>query len=363
MGCLRLFLAMCVVVEHLPLSGTVKVFGGTTSVEIFFMLSGFYMALVLDGKYGTHSWTQISGFYLSRFFRLWPTFILTTLGCYALWLFHYVRLGHAPMSAGPILEWAGLPFAIAVRFSNVFMIGQDLPSLFHVSEAGGLRLTFEMPWTLPDGSLWAGYAREIGPAWSIGTEIWFYLLAPFLMRARSSTLLMLGAAGLALRFYMVEVRGLTGYFFFPTQLPLFLAGALAYRARNTSLLKHRAMAMLPLFIVLSWTAVLFVTSLDRRFNWPLYLLIALGLPALFTATKDYKTDRTIGELSYPVYIVHMLLASLLATALKRWQLAATGEQLLLLVLPVAYGIFHFVERPIDRWRQAMVARRLTSATP
>jgi peptidoglycan/LPS O-acetylase OafA/YrhL len=67
-------------------------------------------------------------------------------------------------------------------------------------------------------------------------------------------------------------------------------------------------------------------------------------------------DRTIGELSYPVYIVHMLLASLLGAALKRWQWAMTGEQLLLLVLPVSYGIFHFVERPIDRWRQAMVAR-------
>jgi len=361
MGCLRLFLAVAVVVEHAPLFGTVRLFGGTNAVEIFFMLSGFYMALVLDGKYGTASWTEISTFYLSRFFRLWPTFLLTTLAGYALWLVHYVRLGHAPMAAGPIMEWAGVPFAIAARFSNVFMIGQDVPSWFHVSEAGGLRLTFGMPWTLPDGSLWAGYAREIGPAWSIGTEIWFYLLAPFLMRARSAALLVLAAAGLGLRYYMVEMRGLTGYFFFPTQLPLFLAGALAYRARDTTFLKHRAMALLPLIVVLGWTAAQWVVSIDRMFNWAFYLVIALGLPALFASTKDYARDRTIGELSYPVYIVHMLLAGLLSATLRRWNLTATGELLLLLVLPVSYAIFQFVERPVDRWRQTIATRRLATA--
>ena len=37
-----------------------------------------------------------------------------------------------------------------------------------------------------------------------------------------------------------------------------------------------------------------------------YLLVALSVPFVFSATKSNKIDRFLGELSYPIYIVHVL---------------------------------------------------------
>ena len=284
--------------QHCATFGTLKLMRGNMAVEIFFVLSGFYMALVLDTKYGTRSWNEISGFYASRFFRLWPTFILTTLAAHALWLFEYVYLGHPPLDAGPVLEWSGPWFAAAVRFSNLFMIGQDVPSWFHVSQAHGLHLTFGQPEALADGSIWAGHALEIGPAWSIGTEIWFYLVAPFLMRGRTGVLATIALAGLGLRYYM-ETRGALAYFFFPAQLPLFLAGAMAYRLRDQVLLKHRAVGALPLIAVLTWTVARIDGDSGMQLKWLVYGSVAAGMPALFRQTKGWRVDRAIGRALIP----------------------------------------------------------------
>ena len=41
------------------------------------------------------------------------------------------------------------------------------------------------------------------------------------------------------------------------------------------------------------------------FKYIIYFLFIVFLPLLFVQTKDNKVDRYIGELSYPVYIVHI----------------------------------------------------------
>lgn len=357
MGFLRLLLAVCVVVQHVPLFGHVRLMSGVAAVEMFFMISGFYMALVLDGKYGSDSWHDVSSFYIARFLRLWPLFILTTLAGYAWWGIQYAVIGREPMSAGQILEWAGPWFAAAVRFSNIFMIGQDIPSWFHVSKAGA-QLTFGLPVTLADGSLWAGYAREIGQAWSIGTEIWFYLLAPFLLRARSAALAAIIAASLALRFFMESVLDLYGYFFLPAQLGLFLVGSLGYRVgKRMHFRPSKAAASTAATALLVYTVASAFGTLDIRHRWGLYPFVALGLPSIFAYTKRSSFDRTIGELSYPIYIVHSLVMHVASAVLKRVGVQVTGELLLLLVVPLSYGLNLYLERPVDAWRQALTERR------
>ena len=42
----------------------------------------------------------------------------------------------------------------------------------------------------------------------------------------------------------------------------------------------------------------------------LYLsAFCVGLPGAFKATREWKADRWIGELSYPVYLVHVLVVT------------------------------------------------------
>lgn len=67
MGYIRLILAISVVVAHsgkLPIIG--MMIGGSLAVQCFFILSGFYMALVLDRKY-----SDIRRFWWNRFSRVY----------------------------------------------------------------------------------------------------------------------------------------------------------------------------------------------------------------------------------------------------------------------------------------------------
>jgi len=76
MGLIRLFLAMSVVIWH---SGGVAgwfPYNGTACVILFFIISGFYMTLILNKKYLGPGSRML--FWKNRFYRLWPSFIIAT---------------------------------------------------------------------------------------------------------------------------------------------------------------------------------------------------------------------------------------------------------------------------------------------
>ena len=49
MGVFRLLLAFCVISTHTSGIMGVSMMSGEMAVQVFFMISGFYLALVLDG--------------------------------------------------------------------------------------------------------------------------------------------------------------------------------------------------------------------------------------------------------------------------------------------------------------------------
>src|SRR5690606_31662210 len=72
----------------------------------------------------------------------------------------------------------------------------------------------------------------IGPAWSLGIELTFYLIAPFVVGLPLSKLLFVTLVALAFRLglYYQDVQLLPWrYFFFPSNFVFFLLGAIAYR--------------------------------------------------------------------------------------------------------------------------------------
>lgn len=74
MGILRLLLAIGVIAEH---AGVAFGVGSFTAVEAFFMISGFYMSLILgNGSYRTLP------FYLSRGLRIFPSWSLGRFSCW-----------------------------------------------------------------------------------------------------------------------------------------------------------------------------------------------------------------------------------------------------------------------------------------
>ena len=106
-----------------------------------------------------------------------------------------------------------------------------------------------------------------------------------------------------------------GYRFFPFELGYFLFGALAYRYRakmDWIIPKKFGMPILYALVIL---LVMFRLPLHLpTLTYPLTL--ALLLPAMFRTSATNKTDRMVGELSYPFYIYH-LFALTMAEELQR----------------------------------------------
>lgn len=354
MGIIRILLAFAVIFEHIHVfSGKVLV-PGNIAVELFFIISGYYMAMVLaKGTYQVKSRAKPLSFYKSRFFRLYPTFITITIASllysYLLW----VALGQKPANDTDILYerstiWVG-PLAF---ISNLTMLGQDLFSLFHILPTGEIRMFYARNvGSTPDGAIWLGNLRIIGQAWSIGTEIWFYLLVPFLNRLKPVFLGIIALFSIALKLYFELGLDFETYFFFPGQLYLFVLGMLVFHVNeNKSYSKKYSKVALMVIIFLIVIHPLLATIEYRVF---LYLVFILNLDACFKLTKSNKSDRLIGNLSYPLYLIHMLVIQFTINLFNYFNLQApVFLSILSVVLSflAALVIYYLIEIPFDRFR-------------
>ena len=76
MGILRFLLAACVVAGHsTPIMGLPLLEAGM-AVKAFFMISGFYMTLILSGKYRVRNAEGYWLFISNRFLRIYPSYLV-----------------------------------------------------------------------------------------------------------------------------------------------------------------------------------------------------------------------------------------------------------------------------------------------
>ena len=269
MGLLRILLAIAVIIEHSkPILG-VELCGGGPAVNIFFAISGFYMALVLNTKY-----KQCLPFYRARLVRLapvyWMALIITSIGLLLRW-----RLtGRATFG---IKQWVESPphglALIGLLITNLTLFGSNLLDCFKT----------------PSGS-YLDY-QIVRQSWSLGVELMFYVSAPFLVR-RVSLIAAAAAGSLVLN---AIPHPAIFHFFYP-QWPLFLCGAFVW---HFSAWLTKAWFLIPP----AWLLILHA-PVGLPWNVAFYLLIILSFPALLDFTNRHPYDRLTGELSYPVYVIH-----------------------------------------------------------
>ena len=77
MGLIRLLLSIAVVVTHTGTFFGLRLTGGVIAVQSFYMISGFYMTLVLSEKYKNPNSLWL--FWSKRILRLWPVYFVTLL--------------------------------------------------------------------------------------------------------------------------------------------------------------------------------------------------------------------------------------------------------------------------------------------
>jgi peptidoglycan/LPS O-acetylase OafA/YrhL len=345
MGLVRFLLACAVILVHCKAGMCMT--GGSVSVQTFFMISGFYMALVLNEKYlqGESSYWR---FLASRFLRIFPAYwviLVLTIGARAVTPGGDWRLYHDALT-----PWTSL----VLGFTNVFLFGQDVVFFLGFEPERG---TLHWVSSLAAADFQAQRFMLVPQAWSLALELVFYTLAPFLVR-KPTRIVFLILLSLGLR--LVLVFGLQlrvdpwEYRFFPNELALFLTGSLGYHAYRQ--MKHGGHRTRTLGTVAWIVMVVSILGFDRV-EFPgktilYFVLIAVCIPAAFLRTKALKVDRFIGELSYPIYISHILVISVL----RRAGFDSLAMILFVTVL-VSLALMLLLEQPIDRVRQRLASRQ------
>lgn len=358
MGLLRFILAISVVIAHSsPIYGFSLV-GGQIAVQAFYIISGFYMALILNEKYigKNDSYTL---FITNRFLRLFPIYwtvlLLTVL--YSI----IVHFCHTDINAECLRYYMdyfrtmNMGSFIFLMFTNLFLFLQDTIMFLGLNTStGNLFFTPDFRETSP----MLYNFLFIPQAWTIGIEIAFYLIAPFLVRKKLKIIIPLVILSIILRF-VLSLNGLKddpwSYRFFPTELAFFLLGIISYRIyKNLNRTNKKTF-----YSKVIWYGMIIFTLFFNLLPIPhrvfVYMLtFFLGLPFIFQLTKKWKYDTYIGELSYIIYISHMFIL----TCIQSFKIPVIGGLgISLTVMTILFSILlnESVAKRIEKIRQNRIS--------
>ncbi len=362
MGVLRVLLALFVVIDHSRALSTFHLPGGVFAVKVFFIISGFYMTLILNKKYiGKGSY----GLFISnRFLRLYPIYwVVVGLTIFASFTFflifnNWMRL----MPYVAYNEFMSIKTIIFLIFTNFFLFFQDIVMFLGINlDSGSMFFTNNFNMTNPE----LHNFLLIPQAWTIGLELIFYLVAPFLVRKRLRIIIFLISVSFILRGYIYFVLGLHHdpwtYRFFPTELALFFFGTISYHLylyiqnNPIKMIYHKVIIFL-YFTILIFYKYLPNLELSVDINSVLfYTLTALIIPSLFILTKSSKIDSRIGDLSYPIYIVHMLIIYITSIIIDKFSLNIhKGTIVVIFTIIISYLLVKYVADPVEKIRQKRV---------
>jgi peptidoglycan/LPS O-acetylase OafA/YrhL len=368
MGVLRLILAISVILTHSGLLFGYAGMGGLVAVETFFIASGFYMSLILNEKYiGNNSYKL---FISNRLLKLLPVYWVVLILVIVENLLSKIFIGHFLGLGTYVQNFNQLaPFSfIFLVLTNIFMAGQDTVMFLQLRPSGMLEFCKNFWNSKPQL-----YAFLLVPqAWSLGVELLFYFIAPWIVRKRSLIIGIYITLSFTLRVF-IYYNGLHYdpwiYRFFPTELTLFLLGAISYKIyKNLKNLNRdfnivcRSICITAILITVMYP---YIDGIFARiplghelFKWIYYIIMMISIPFMFIFTKHSKVDRFLADLSYPIYISHVFILSIITLILGEVFKVNTTRLLtpLGIVFTLLFSIIlvKIVVNPIESIRQKRV---------
>jgi peptidoglycan/LPS O-acetylase OafA/YrhL len=352
MGWMRFLLAVAVVFHHSTTPGNIPLVDGHQAVRLFYIISGFYMALILGQRYPLNR-KGLWIFYTNRAARIFPVYWVVLIGAavfYGSALIWTQRMPERFQRYSLLREGGHGGFLVGIGLSQLILFGLDWFSLFDFQGS-----ILGLGGTISGGKT-AGFLCLVPQAWTLAVELMFYLFAPFLVQTRSRWLIVLCSAGIIIRTVLsvwkpAESLSLS-YFWFPLQIPFFLMGILSYRWMkiSTDFWRNRWIR-----IGGGWMAFMVVMG----YGWipvgvgPILSCGAMGLliPALFLFKG--KSGEFLGELSYPIYVVHILVKWIMLGLLGVQQAGekkVDGTLLVVASILAAIGIEKLVGTRVEAWR-------------
>lgn len=362
MGLLRFILALTVVIAH---SGPVfgyELVGGKIAVQAFYIISGFYMTLILNEKYiGANNSYKL--FLSNRLLRLFPIYwvVLALVIVYSILSAFYTNGS----------DWGSLNFYnlyknnlsggsfLFLIFVNIFLVFQDVVVFLGLNTSSGNFFYTSDFWST-EPLVWKFIL--VPQAWTIGLEIMFYIIAPFLVRKNIKLIVLLIIGSILLRCFLYFGLDLRHdpwtYRFFPTELVFFLSGTVSYHLYK----RFRSLEVKDLFLKIIWILVLAFTVFYGKINFEfkelLYLLFFfISLPFVFILTKNSKRDLFIGELSYPIYISHFFFITIMKSSdLPFW--GGFGLNVCMVTILFAFVLNKLVAKKIEKVRQSRILKQV-----
>jgi peptidoglycan/LPS O-acetylase OafA/YrhL len=276
------------------------------AVELFIIISGFLMTYHYQAREVREPWMAPDTwktFWVRRFFRIAPLYYV----CLALAVYFGPELWHARLDAASVFPGG---VAEQARYADRYLDQSLTNILMHVSFVFGATWTHNFKTALPD--------------WSIGLEMQYYLLFPFLMIIAmklgrlAGMALLVGAMALVGTWLDRSGYVVGAYSMLPMKFHLFAVGmlmamTLTVEAKWRWLLILGAIAVIfvplgggrsamhrgiKIGIVIGFLALLYKDRLPELLKWPVGVLDRVFSNPL---------SRWIGDVSYGVYLLHLLI--------------------------------------------------------
>lgn len=345
-GVYRFLLASFVISVHIWRAGPVPF--GIEAVFSFYVLSGYLMTLVLNESYGFGS-GNFMRFVANRYLRLYPAYLLMLL----IITTHILFIG--PLDQ--LYDSVRLPVDVHGQVANLAILGLS-------------------------GFTFAQRPEQImiPNTWSLGVEVFSYLLLGLYFARSARRAVVMLAAGVAITGIQIGIgvaHGLPQYDFqnhysvVQAGLIPFAIGSLAYFFRAHPALKFgwtKFAALVTLWIVNGLAGML---SDFHAFVTGLYVAAVINfllVPAMFdfdARIKELWWTKLLGRISYPMFVAHIPVATLIMIhvggfAPMTFPFFVTGW-----ITTVAFSIVvsRYVERPVERLRRRVKAGDIYAAEP
>jgi peptidoglycan/LPS O-acetylase OafA/YrhL len=349
LGLIRFLLAFAVVGGHVGNLPYTVGLDGIIAVQAFYIISGFLIALVWDNKYKSQP-NGLFLFYTNRaariYFLYWAVLAIATVVALIAKLLtrHWVGYFTYPPPHGLVFY---------ETFTNLYILGSAQAYWLGFNPGGALYYT--MDYTASPYPVWR--TLTIGPAWTLELELTFYLLAPFFVNLKLRTIFAIIAASFAARFTWYAMGHNVdpwNYRFFPFEIGLFVLGIAAYRV--SQIVRWRpSQKVLYVIFALAVGSILQYRLVGPYLNSFAYLFIfAVFIPHVFALTRSWKFDRFLADMSYPLYLAHWPVWIFIRDFMPVPWPEFPGLVPALASILAAAGLVIYVERPIERWRQARI---------
>ena len=198
--------------------------------------------------------------------------------------------------------------------------------------------------------------------WSLGIELLFYVLAPFIIKLRTNRILLIIIFSILVRIILHALFHLNNdpwtYRFFPNEILFFLLGILSHRKSKTIL---EVVKINPLFLQFALIIIIVfyfdlpdytIDLLPFSTNSILlFFTIYFSIPILFNYYRQVKLDRYIGELSFPIYISHMFVFYIVkAIGVGNF----ISEIVIIGTIMFSVLLVQFISNPVEKFRQKRV---------